>query len=61
MPLREISNSVDSPGHNLMKKISEIPQPLVVSTKTFGKDGYHFVSLLKSGSFNFDKKERSYH
>ena len=50
-PLREISNAVDSPGHDLMKKVSQILQPLAGNTRTFVKDGYHFVSILKSGKF----------
>ena len=29
VPLREISRAVGSPGHELMKKVSEILQPLV--------------------------------
>ena len=54
-PLREISNAVDSPGHDLMKKVSQILQPLAGNTRTFVKDGYHFASILKSGKFKKKK------
>ena len=54
-PLREISNAVDSPGHDLMKKVSQVLQPLAGNTRTFVKDGYHFVSILKSGKFKKKK------
>ena len=47
-PLREISSAVDLPGHELMKKVSQLLQPLVGKEKTFVKDGYHFVDMLKS-------------
>jgi len=33
-----------------MKIISEVLQPLVGKTKTFVKDGYHFIHLLNSDS-----------
>jgi hypothetical protein len=52
MPLREISSATDSPGHDLMKCVSLVLQPLVGNTSTFVKDGYHFISILRSGRFN---------
>jgi hypothetical protein len=51
MPLREISSATDSPGHELMGVISSVLQPLVGKKSSFVKDGYHFVSILKSERF----------
>jgi hypothetical protein len=52
MPLREIASAVGSPGHDLMKAVSLILQPLVGNAASFVKDGYHFISLLRSERFS---------
>jgi hypothetical protein len=51
----EIASAIDSPGHNLMKAFSEILQPLVGRNKTWVKDGYHSIDILRSGIFRRKK------
>ena len=48
--MREISRAVGSPGHELMKKVSEILQPLMGTKQTFIRNGNDFIRKIKTGS-----------
>ena len=52
MPLREIANASNSPGHNLAKVLNKIFEPYTGKTKTAVKGGKHLVEIIKGGRFN---------
>jgi hypothetical protein len=51
-PLREISNAVGAPGHELAKSLNRVFSPYVGNTKTYLRNGEHFIQILNSGRFN---------
>jgi len=52
MPLREISDASQSPGHQLAKTLFSIFKDYTGNTKTFLKNGNDFINILKSPRFN---------
>ena len=52
MPLREISDASQSPGHQLAKTLFSIFKDYTSNTKTFLKHGNDFINILKSPRFN---------
>jgi len=48
-PLREISDAVGAPGHELSKMLNRVFSPYVGNTKTHLKNGEHFINILRSG------------
>ncbi|CAM9778342.1 unnamed protein product, partial [Heterosigma akashiwo] len=46
-PVREISSAVGSPGHDLSAALSKLLMPMVGKTRTYVRDGYHFVELIQ--------------
>ena len=51
-PLREISNAVGAPGHDLMKILNKVFSPYVGNTKSFLRNGKHFIQILHTGRFD---------
>ena len=51
-PLREISNAVGPPGHELAKTLNKVFSPYVGNTKSFLRSGEHFIQILHTGSFD---------
>ena len=46
-PVREISSAVGSAGHDLAAALSKLLMPMVGKTRTYVRDGYHFVELIQ--------------
>ncbi|CAM9832066.1 unnamed protein product, partial [Heterosigma akashiwo] len=46
-PVREISSAVGSSGHDLAAALSKLLMPMVGRTRTYVRDGYHFVELIQ--------------
>ena len=51
-PLREISNAVGAPGHELAKTLNKVFSPYVGNTKSFLRNGKHFIQILRTGRFD---------
>jgi hypothetical protein len=51
MPLREVSDASNSPGHDLSKVLHSIFKDYVGHSSTFLKDGYEFINLIKTQRF----------
>ena len=51
-PLREISNAVGAPGHELAKSLNKVFSPYVGNTRTHLRNGEHFIQILRTGRFD---------
>ncbi|CAM9853960.1 unnamed protein product, partial [Heterosigma akashiwo] len=46
-PVREIASAVGSSGHDLAAALSKLLMPMVGKTRTYVRNGYHFVELIQ--------------
>ena len=52
MPMREIANATNSPGHELAKVLNKVFEPYTGKTKTAVKGGKHLIEMIKEGRFD---------
>ncbi|CAM9382875.1 unnamed protein product, partial [Heterosigma akashiwo] len=57
-PVREISSAVGSSGHDLAAALSKLLMPMVGKTRTYVRDGYHFVELIQQRWSRFSMAAR---
>ena len=57
MPMREIVDATNSPGHDLAKVLNKVFEPYTRKTGTAVKGGKHLIEMIRAG--RFDNKFRS--
>ena len=52
MPMREIANATNSPGHDLAKVLNKVFEPYTGKTGTAVKGGKHLIEMIRTGRFD---------